>query len=176
MSDYPTLLNKAYDMLQQKERLPELFIHYEMMSETLPSEPTEEVRNLFVDINEQVQNYKEQFAIIVQELGVLSTRDPMKQDSLYSFFLSLLDLFKLAYTVYQDDPEKLKPFQDLLEKFVLFLETKSFPLETSLEKGLLAELTKSAWSHTKSHQNMKSLAKQVGGKLKRHTRKQKRKA
>jgi hypothetical protein len=176
MSEYPSLLNRAYDKLQQKERLPELFIHYEMIVETLPTEPTKEVSDLFVDIHQEIQNYKDQFAQIVQELGVMATRDPVKQDNLYSFFLSLLDLFKLAYTVYANDPEKLKPFEELLEKFVRFLETKSFPLDTPLQQGLLAELTKSAWSHTKTQMTMKTLAKQMGGRLKNHTRKQKRKA
>lgn len=176
MSEYPSLLNTAYDKLQQKERLPELFIHYETIVESLPTEPVKEVSDLFVDIHQEIQNYKEQFAQIVQELGVVATRDPVKQDSLYSFFLSLLDLFKLAYTVYANDPEKLQPFQDLLEKFVVFLDTKSLPLETPLEKGLLAELTQSAWNHTRTQITMKSVAKQMGGRLKNHTRKHKRKA
>lgn len=176
MSEYPALLNKAYDSLQQKERLPEKFIHFDLVVEALPTETPNEVSELFIDINKQIQNYKEQFAVLVQELGVLASRDPVKQDIVYTFFMSLLDLFKLAYTVYQSNPEKLQPFQDLLEKFVHFLDTSELVLEEPLEKGLLYELTKSAWSHTKTQESMKTLAKQVGGRLKRHTRKVKRKA
>ena len=58
MSEYPALLNQAYDILQQKERLPEKFIHFDVIVESLPPEAPKEVSELFLDINQQIQNYK----------------------------------------------------------------------------------------------------------------------
>ena len=174
MRDSPTLLNIAYDIFQQKSLLPEKFVRFEQFIETLPPEIPQGVNELFIDINRQIDNYREQYAVLVGELGVLSSGDG-KKDSVYSFFISLLDLFKMAYTTYEHDPERLEQFQNTLDKFVTFLETKSFPQMTPLEQGLLLELSKSAWSYTKTQQSMVTMAKQVGGKLKNHTRKQKHK-
>lgn len=175
MADYKDLLNTAYSFLQQKEKLPEKFCHFDVIVEELPPTIPEEIQSLFQDVNEQIKAYNEQFLILKQELGVLCVREPGHQNKVSQFFSSFLDLFKLAYTVYIEDPEKLQPFQSLLEKFVGFLKTNSMTLETPLEKGLLLQLTKSAWAYTKTQDTMKSVAKQVGGKLRRHTRKQKRK-
>ncbi len=176
MADFKELLNTAHFLLQQKERLPEKFCHFDVIVEELPPTIPEEVNELFHDVNEQIKAYNEQFLILKQELGVLCTRDPTQQDKVQKFFTSFLDLFKLAYTVYINDPQKLEPFQQLLTKFTEFLTKNTMKLETPLEKGLLLQLTKSAWAYTKTQESMKTMAKQVGGKLKRHTRKQKRKA
>jgi hypothetical protein len=176
MRDYPTLLNLAYDILQEKKSLPEKFVKFEFYIQTLPPEIPSEVNELFIDINRQIDDYKHQYAILVQELGVLSSGNSTKHDTVYSFFMSLLDLFKLAYTTYQEDEVKLQPFHVCLDTFVTFLETKSFPPLTPLEQGLFLELSKSAWNYTKTQHSMTAVAKQVGGRLKNHTRKQKRKA
>jgi hypothetical protein len=176
MRDYPTLLNLAYDILQEKKSLPEKFVKFEVYIQTLPPEIPSEVNELFIDINRQIDDYKEQYAILVKELGVLSSGTTTKQDTVYSFFMSLLDLFKLAYTTYQENEVKLQPFHVCLETFVTFLETKSFPPLSPLEQGLFLELSKSAWNYTKTQHSMTAVAKQVGGRLKNHTRKQKRKA
>lgn len=176
MRDYPTLLNLAYDILQEKKSLPEKFVKFEFYIQTLPPEIPSEVNELFIDINRQIDDYKHQYAILVKELGVLSSGNSTKHDTVYSFFMSLLDLFKLAYTTYQEDEVKLQPFHVCLETFVTFLETKSFSPLTPLEQGLFLELSKSAWNYTKTQHSMTAVAKQVGGRLKNHTRKQKRKA
>ena len=175
MADFKELLNTAHTLLQEKEKLPEKFCHFDVIVEDLPPTIPHEVSSLFQDINKQIQAYNEQFLILKQELGVLCTRDPKHQDKVEQFFSSFLEFFKLAYTVYIEDPQKLEPFQRLLEKFIGFLQTNTIKLDTPLEKGLLLQLTKSAWAYTKTQESMKSMAKQVGGKLKRHTRKLKRK-
>ncbi len=176
MADFKELLNTAHALLQQKEKIPEKFCHFDVIVESLPPEIPTEVNELFQDVNEQIRAYNEQFLVLKQELGVLCTRESGHHDTVQVFFTSFLDLFKLAYTVYEQLPEKLQPFQTLLEKFIQFLQTNTMKLDTPLEQGLLLQLTKSAWAYTKTQQSMKSMAKQVGGKLKRHTRKQKRKA
>ena len=176
MRDYPTLLNLAYDILQEKKTLPEKFVKFEFYIQTLPPEIPSEVNELFIDITRQIDDYKHQYAILVKELGVLTSGNSTKQDIVYSFFMSLLDLFKLAYTTYQEDEVKLQPFHVCLETFVTFLETKSFPPLTPVEQGLFLELSKSAWNYTKTQHSMSAVAKQVGGRLKNHTRKHKRKA
>lgn len=176
MADFKELLNTAYTLLQQKEKIPEKFCHFDVIVESLPAEIPQEVNDLFQDVNEQIRAYNEQFLILKQELGVLCTKEPGHHDTVQVFFTSFLDLFKLAYTTYEQVPEKLQPFQNLLEKFVQFLQTNSLKLDTPLEQGLLLQLTKSAWAYTKTQQTMKSMAKQVGGRLKNHTRKHKRKA
>lgn len=175
MADFKELLNTAHAFIQQKEKLPEKFCHFDVIVEDLPPTIPEEVNDLFRDVNEQIRAYNEQFLVLKQELGVLCTREPGHQDKLFQFFTSFLDLFKLAYTVYVDDPTKLQPFQQLLGKFIQFLQTNTMKLETPLEKGLLLQLTKSAWAYTKTQETMKTMAKQVGGRLKRYTRKQKQK-
>jgi hypothetical protein len=173
MADFKELLNTAHELLHQKEKLPEKFCHFDAIVESLPPTIPDEVYSLFQDVNEQIRAYNQQFLVLKQELGVLCTKEPGHQDKVTKFFSSFLDLFKLAYTVYLQDPEKLKPFQDLLEKFIVFLKTNTLNLETPLEKGLLLQLTKSAWAYTKTQETMKSVAKQEGGKLKNRTRKQK---
>jgi hypothetical protein len=178
MGDYPSLLDTAYESLQQKEMLPEKFCHFEVILESLPPTVPVEVTSLFQDINKQIEAYNEQFAILIQELGVLCTRDPRKKPTVELFFSAFLDLFKLAYTVYENEPEKLQQFQRLLEEFVRFLQTTTMNVEDPIQQGLLLQLTKSAWAYTKTQDSMKSLATQLGGnrKLKNRTRKHKRKA
>lgn len=171
MRDYPTLLNIAFDIFQQKTLLPEKFVRFHSIVSNL--QPMD-VSDYFIDINEQIDNYNRQYALLVRELGVLSSGEP-KKELVSSFFLSLLDLFKMAYTTYEQDEEKLQPFHTTLDKLVTILETKNVPEMTPLEQGLLVELSNSAWNYTKTQQSMMNVAKQVGGKLKNHTRKQKRK-
>ena len=171
MSDYPALLNIAYDILQEKQLLPEKFVRFQA---TLDKLQPMDVSGYFLDINQTIDNYKEQYANLVKELGVMSSGET-KKELLSTFFMSLLDLFKMAYTTYEEDEEKLQPFHSLLDKFVIFLETKTIPPLTPVEQGLLLELSESAWSYTRTQQSMLNIAKQIGGKLKNHTRKQKQK-
>ena len=171
-SDYPTLLNVAYDIFQQKELLPETFVRFSTILNTLTPM---DVSGYFIDINNRIDDYTRQHAILVRELGVLSSGEP-KPSLLSSFFMALLDLFKMAYTTYSHDEEKLQPFYSLLDKFVTFLESKKMPALDPVEEGLLIELSNSAWKYTKTQQTMVAVAKQVGGRLKNHTRKHKRKA
>lgn len=176
MSEYSSLLNKAYALLQEKDKLPEKFCHFDVIVESLPPTVPEEVNQLFHDVNRQIDAYNEQFQVLLNELGVLCTRDSTKKTIIEIFFSALLDLFKLAYSVYQNNPDQLQPFQTVLESFVRFLETNSMNLEDPIQQGLLLQLTKSAWAYTKTQQSMKTMATQVGGTLKNRTRKQKRKA
>ncbi len=170
---YTDLLNEGYALLQQKN-LPEKFVTLEKLLQT-PYEK-KDVSYLFVDINKQIQNYKDQFAVIVQELGVLAPTPLQKNETVSLFFLRLLDLFKMANTVYiESSNSRHQTFKLLLEKYVEFLGTGEISFASDEERSLFDALVKSAWALTKSQSSMNAQAKQVGGRLKNKTRKHKRK-
>jgi hypothetical protein len=171
---YTDLLNRGHALLDQKN-LPEKFIKLNNVLQT-PYEKTD-VSYLFVDINQQIQDYKDQFAVIVQELGVLAPTPLQKNETVSLFFLRLLDLFKMAKTVYSDSSNTRRlTFQVLLDKYVEFLGTGEISFDSDEERSLFDELVQSAWALTKSSTSMNALAKQEGGRLKSKTRKHKRKA
>ncbi len=163
---YTDLLNRGYALLQQKN-LPEKFVKLN----TLLEEPYEKtnVTKYFLDINKQIDEYKEQFKIIVQELGTLAPTPTQKQETVYTFFLRLLDLFKLG----RNTQEPI--FHTLLEKYVEFLESGTLDLKDSTEKSLFDALVKSAWALTNKPFSIEQQVKQEGGRLKNKTRKHKRK-
>jgi hypothetical protein len=174
METYTSLLNKAYDLIQQKQQLPEKFVKVEAALRT-PQFSKEDISPFFVDMNEQIQKYKDQFAVIVHELGVVAGSSK-KEELVHDFFLHLLDFFKLANTVYAQDQTKRHEFQTLLQSYVTFLETGTLSFSTATQESLFDELTKSAWALTKSSNTFQAVAKQEGGRLKNRTRKHKRKA
>jgi hypothetical protein len=170
---YTDLLNRGHALLDQKN-LPEKFIKLNTVLQT-PYEK-KNVSYLFVDINQQIQNYKDQFAVIVQELGVLAPTPLQKNETVSLFFLRLLDLFKMAKTVYDSSNTRRQAFEALLERYVEFLGTGEISFDSDEERSLFDELVQSAWALTKSPTSMNTLAKQEGGRLKSKTRRHKRRA
>jgi hypothetical protein len=185
---YTDLLNRGHALLQQKN-LPEKFVRIGNL--ILESHPEEDVSDLFMDINEQIEAYKQQFAIIVQELGVIAPMPIRKNELASLFFLRLLDLFKLARRQANENNTRLQIYQDLLQKYVDFLEAEqgTIEFETQRERSLFEKLGLSAFASAKKMKNTDEpeirnelrktttlVEKQEGGRLKRKTRKHKRKA
>ena len=186
--DYQETLTKAYEHLDTKKNTPELFCSFVNTIQSVPSDITPETQkkfqNLFPAINKRIQEYDEQYQIIVNELGVLCTQSSETEtetvDISKKFFRGLLDLFNLAYAVYEEDPETVEVFTPLLEEIEGLLSTGKMNVPTDpLEQALLVQLTNTAWAFTKAQEDMKVYAKQVGGKRnqtqKGKTRKNKRK-
>jgi len=181
MSEYPVKLETAYTSLSSKKNLPELFCR---LFETIQSAPPEtyspetiaKVQTIFQDVNSAVQDYNRQFQMLVKELGILC-KNQTQSSTFHQFFSSLLDLFRLAYTVYKEDAEALSHFEPLLQKLLLLLQTNKIHLEqeNTFQNALLLQLVKSAWALTNTRETMEGSAKEVqlqqGGKK---TRKAKR--
>jgi hypothetical protein len=164
--------------------LPDLFCQLTKHLEQVPPQSEElqkQVQQLFLDVNTEIQRYNEQFQLLVKELGVLC-RDERKQDLVQHFFQALLDLFRLASSVYQTTPEKLAPFAALLHEVRLALETRQWKMEgDAFQKALLLQLVTSAWILTRTEKEIpqyaRTLTKQLqGGKRNSQhtTRKQRR--
>lgn len=184
--DYQETLTKAYEQLDTKKNTPELFCSFVNTIQSVPSDITPETQkkfqSFFPAINKRIQEYDEQYKIIVNELGVLCTQSSETETSDISkkFFKGLLDLFNLAYSVYEGYPEKVEVFTPLLEEIENLLSTGKMNIPTDpLEQALLVEMTNTAWAFTKAQEDMKVYAKQIGGKRKQtqkgKTRKNKRK-
>jgi hypothetical protein len=182
MSDYPSQLADAYTKVTTQKNLPELFCRFIDAVQTVPPEilsaESTAVQSLFNDVNSAIQQYNRQFQLLINELGVLCKTSPQQATKVQAFFTSLLDLFRLAYTVYENDPTNLPPFQELLQKILVLLDTSSIDLqqETPFQKALLVQLVTSAWALTNTRQSMEQVVKetkqQAGGNRKRKTRKQ----
>ncbi len=181
MSDYPTDLAAAYTKVNTQKNLPELFCQFieavqTVSPEILATESTA-VQTLFKDVNSAIQQYNRQFQLLINELGVLCKTSSHPATKIQAFFTSLLDLFRLAYTVYENDPTNLAAFQGLLRTVLGLLDTAHITLqqETPFQKALLVQLVTSAWALTNARQSIEQVAKetkQQGGK-RRKTRKNK---
>lgn len=169
-SDYQ-VVNQQLDTAN----LSNLFCQLEQQLEQIHSNEIQaEVRALFVDVNAEIEKYREQFQRLVRELGVVCKQE--SNDLVLKFFQALLDLFRLVPSVYQDNPEKLAPFGHLLHEFRLAVETGRWVgNDTPLQKALLLQLVTSAWVLTRTEKDMHMVAKarkQTAGK-RRFTRKHK---
>lgn len=168
-SDYQAIKEKI-----QTKNLPDLFCQLERQLTQLPPEVQteelqEQVRSVFVDVNTEIEKYNEQFQLLVKELGVLCRQE--SKDIVQRFFQALLDLFRLAPSIYQTAPEKLAPFGTLLHEMRMAMDTGKWKLEGDVfQKALLLQLVKSAWFLTRTEKDMrlysKTLQKQSGGKNK----------
>lgn len=137
-----------------------------------------QVKDLFYDVNQQIQAYQEQFQVLVEELGILCRTSDGHQTDTTRFFTNLVDLLQLAFTIYAEDPDRLAPFLKVLERLSLFLTKQTETLsQDPLSDALFLSLVQSAWAFTSPHQSLHAQAKkiQAGGKRNR-TRKQKRSA
>lgn len=183
MADFPTLLMGGYSKLKTHTNMSHLFCSFvdDLSRVSTQQVPVVSVDHLFIDMNKQIDKYNEQFQVILDELGILC-KDTSTSKGVEQFFEALLDLFRLAFSMYEKDPEKLSQFQPLLQDLVHRMdgETKH-PAHDPLQNALLQQLTKSAWSLSKSRESMEDTAaalKRQPQKISRHihtrTRKQKR--
>lgn len=183
---YKDLLDRGHALLQQKN-LPEKFKTVGNL--ILENSEEVDVSDLFVDINQQIEAYKQQFVLIIKELGILAPTPSQKNEIWYLFFLRLLDLFKLARRQANEKNTRLQIYQTLLQKYVDFLENGTLDFESPKERSLFEKLGLSAFASAKKMKNAEdseiksallsttnALAKQEGGRLKNKTRKHKRKA
>jgi hypothetical protein len=179
--EYSNELNQMYEYLQTSKNLPDRFCAYvntieKTSPESYSSDILNKVKESFYDLNERIKQYDEQFDLLVMELGVVCRNDPSLTTVPQRFFHSLLDFFKLAYSLYESDPEKLQPYYRILKQLRKDLVSGTITQEGDLfEKALLLQLTKSAWILSNPNTSMNQSAKQIGGSLKNKTRKQKRK-
>ena len=174
MDQYESDYQAIKTQFQTIHSLPDLFCQLTKQLEQLPPEihnveVQKQVQQLFLDVNEEIQRYNEQYQLLVRELGVLCKED--SQDQVHRFFQALLDLFRLASSIYQTNPEKLAPFGALLHEFRQAIDTKTWKIEGDIfQKALLFQLTKSAWVFTRTEKDMTAYAKvvqkQSGGKNK----------
>jgi DNA repair ATPase RecN len=181
MSDYPSQLQTVFNEVNSKQNLAQHFCKFVEAIQTLPPELSSpesqtQVKELFQDVNTAVEQYNRQFQNLMNELGILCREPTGKQSLFHQFFSSFTDLLRLAYTVYQEDPEKLSKFQPVLQRFLQLLETNQMTLqkEEPLTNALLLQLVNSAWALTNTRQTMESAAKQAKQQGGRKTRKQRR--
>lgn len=180
IDQYEQHYQEIKQLLQESKALPDLFCQLTTQLRTLPEDVHSQmiqtqVQTLFVDLNKQIEKYNEQFRILLDELGVLCRQGQAEETLVQQFFQGLLDFFRLAFTMYHNNPEKLAPFAFLLDQFHQALVTRKWKLEgETLQKALLLQLTKSAWALTRSNQDIlsytKTVKQQLGGQ--RKTRKQ----
>ena len=171
-------LLQTFEAFQNTKNIPDIFCVFvaklkEISSEAIVPEVQEQVKPYFQDINKRIQEYDDQYKVLMNELGVLcasNTKAPIAQ----RFFQSLLDFFRMAYSVYQDQPEKQEPFKKLLGQIKTLFQTGTVQFEgTPIEKALLLQLTRSAWIVSHPPSSMEKVANQIGGSKKNRTRKQK---
>lgn len=178
MADYSELLEGGYQRLKTKT-LSRAFCTFVDELTSIASANTPEnqkaTQELFLDMNSQIDRYNEQFQVILDELGVLC-KETSKPNDIENFFEALLDLFRLAFSVYQTQPDKLDKFHPLLQNIVLVMDTQKPNLkqEDPLKQALLLQLAKSAWALSNARNSMEITAKALKEKQKQKTRKQKR--
>lgn len=179
MSEFPNQLQTAFLEVNSQKNLSNHFCKFVEALQKLPPELSSpesqaQVKEIFQDVNAAVEQYNRQFQHLIHELGVLCREPTGKQSLFQQFFLSFTDLLRLAYTVYQQNPEKLSRFQPILQRFLQLLETNEIHLqkEEPLTNALLLQLVNSAWALTNTRQSMESAAKQAKQQGGRKTRKQ----
>lgn len=178
---YEEQLESTKALLEEPDSLQERFCVLASQIDTLASEDPQvqaQVKDLFYDVNQQIQAYQEQFQVLVEELGILCRTPSAHQTETTRFFINLVDLLQLAFTTYQEDLDRLAPFLKVLERLGLFLTKQTETLsQDPLSDALLLSLLQSAWAFTSPTKTLRAEAKklQAGGKRNR-TRKQKRSA
>jgi hypothetical protein len=179
---YSNELNQTYEVIQTSKNLPERFCKFvaeieKSIPESYSPEILAKVKDSFYDINKRIEEYDDQFQLLVKELGVVCRNDPSLTSVPQRFFQGMLDFFKLAFSLYNNEPEKLQVFSNLLGKVKEALSSGNMTFGNDLfERALLLQLTKSAWVLSNPSTSMNQAAKHIGGSLKNKTRKQKRKA
>lgn len=136
----------------------------------------DKIQPLFYDVNKQIQKYDDQYNILLQELGVLCPTNTTKESKAKTFFKNLQDFIQMGLSIYPEKSDGYKAFdsvETVLEDFIGG-KIENFEQAKPLTKGLLLQLTKSAWFVTSPKTSMEVVAKQMGGSLKNKTRKAKR--
>lgn len=182
MADFQEEFKTAYTALNAKKNLPELFCKFMDALRAIPptahaNEIKNAVKNVFQDVNTAVQEYNEQFQIMLRDLGVLCQNTPAQQDKIKEFFVAYVDLLRLAYTVYKEDEETLQAFHPLLQKLLTLIETKQMNIEQEepFQNALLLQMVNSAWALSNATQSMESVANKIKEQRGGHkTRKQRR--
>ena len=175
---YAEELTQTFTAFQTSKSLPDNFCSFVKYIESIPMESMtpdilNQVKSYFSDINERIQQYDEQYQVLLNELGVLC-HNQSKNTVSETFFRALLDFLRLAYSLYEVEPAKLAVFYPILTSLHTLFNSRQFKFEGDLlQKALLLQLTKSAWVLSKQTQSIQQVAKQVGGSLKKKTRKQK---
>jgi hypothetical protein len=179
MSDFPSQLETVFNKVNSKKNLAQHFCKFVEAIQSLPPELSSpesqaQVKELFHDVNTAVEQYNRQFQNLINELGIVCREPTGKQPLFQQFFSSFTDLLRLAYTVYQEEPEKLSQFQPILQVFLQLLQTNQIHLKEKepLTNALLLQLVNSAWALTNTRQTMESVAKQTKQQGGRKTRKQ----
>ena len=179
MSEYSNQLETAYRLLESKKNIPELFCQFVEAFKKIPSsaltpEIQAKISTIFQDLNKAIQKYNEQFNLLVKELGTLCNTN--EQHKTKQFLNAFLDLLRLAFTVYQNDPETLYKIKPAVQNFISLLESKPMNLEeNNFTNALFVQLVKSAWALTKSRETIESVHQQITRQRGGHnTRKQKR--
>jgi DNA repair ATPase RecN len=179
MSDYSSQLETVLYEVNTRQNLASHFCRFidaiqRLSPELMSAESQAEVKDLFQDVNTAVEQYNRQFQTLMNELGVLCRESTGNQPLFQQFFSSFSDLLRLAYTVYQTEPEKLSKFQPILQLFLRLLQTNQISLEKEepLTNALLLQLVNSAWALTNTRQTIQTVAKQVKQQGGKKTRKQ----
>ena len=173
---YAEELSQTFTAFQTSKSLPDNFCTYVKFVESIPSESLTpevlvQVKSYFSDINERIEQYDEQYQLLLQELGVLCNRQSNNTVP-ETFFRALLDFLRLAYSIYESQPEKLDVFFPTLKGLHTLFETGNFGFQGDLlSKALLVQLTKSAWVFSNQTQSIDKVANQIGGSKKNKTRK-----
>lgn len=183
MSDSQDQFQKAYTAVNTQKNLPELFCKFvdalrAISSSAQSPELQAEVKTVFQDVNTAVQQYNDQFHLMLRELGVLCQNTPMHRDKIREFFIAYIDLVRLAYTVYKEDEETLQKFHPLLQLLLTLLDIKQIELDqhNPFQNALLLQVTNSAWALSNNSSSMESLANTIKQHRGGHkTRKQKQK-
>ncbi len=181
MSDYPNQLQTVFNEINSKKNLAQYFCKFVEAIQALPpelssAESQAQVKEIFQDVNTAVEQYNRQFQNLINELGILCREPNGKQPLFEQFFSSFTDLLRLAYTVYEEDPEKLSTFQPVLQILLQLLQSNQINLkqEKPLTNALLLQLVNSTWALANTRQTLESAAKQARQQGGRKTRKQRR--
>ena len=173
---YAEELSQSFTAFQTSKSLPDNFCTYvqfieSISPESITPEILREVKSYFSDLNQRIEQYDEQYQLLLKELGVLCN-EQSKSTIPERFFRALLDFLRLAYSIYVTQPEKLDVFFPTLKGLHTLFGTGTFKFEGDLlAKALLLQLTKSAWLYSNQSQPIEKVAKQIGGSRKNKTRK-----
>lgn len=156
--------------------MEKLYCEYTEAIQAIPQEVLDqnkkEVNALLNGLNQRIREYDTQYQVLLKELGVLCSAAEKNQDSIHSFFNTINDFLQLGLSTNERGSENYKVYESLVDKMTNKLYR--FEQASPLEKALLVQITKSAWALTNPDRNMKQVAKQNGGKLKKKTRKARR--
>ena len=182
MSESLDQFQTAYTAVNLQKNLPELFCKFVDALQAIPPsaqspELQAEVKTVFQDVNAAVQQYNEQFHLMLRELGLLCQNTAVHRDKIKEFFIAYIDLLRLAYTVYKDDEETLQKFHPLLQKLLTLIETKKINVEQDepFQNALLLQMVNSAWALSNTSTSMDAVVNKIKQQRGGHkTRKQRR--